>query len=381
MREKIISLISIILVILVSTFAFLFIFYDRDLKYKSSVSIRIGDKVPKLNAYVDSDELKRVKDKKINFKRVKLEDNRVYHAGKYEGFFNFKDKKIKIFLKVIDDIKPVINGVEDISIYVNEDVDLLKNITVSDNSHDKVNLEVNGTYDKSKVGEYQLSYVATDKSGNKTESSFKVVVKEKTVTNNNLEDNSSSMTLTSSKGYSIEKINGIYYVNGILIANKTYSLPSSYNPNGLLSTFMDPFYRMQRDALNEGVNLFIVSGFRSYSRQEVIYNNYVNRDEVSNADRYSARPGYSEHQSGLAADINSLDRSFINTKEGQWLNNNCYKYGFIIRYPNGKENITGYMYEPWHIRYVGTDLATVLYNGGSWITLEEYLGITSNYSY
>ena len=68
-----------------------------------------------------------------------------------------------------------------------------------------------------------------------------------------------------------------------------------------------------------------------------------------------------------------------NTSEGQWLNNNCYKYGFIIRYPKGKESITGYIYEPWHIRYVGVDVATQLYNGGNWITLEEYLGIDSKY--
>ena len=103
------------------------------------------------------------------------------------------------------------------------------------------------------------------------------------------------------------------------------------------------------------------------------------------ADTYSARPGHSEHQTGLAADIKGpnnnlyLDQRWINTSEGQWLNNNCYKYGFIIRYPSGKESITGYIYEPWHIRYVGTEVATQLYNGGNWITLEEYLGIDSKY--
>ena len=74
-----------------------------------------------------------------------------------------------------------------------------------------------------------------------------------------------------------------------------------------------------------------------------------------------------------------LNQEWINTSEGQWLNNNCYKYGFIIRYPRGKEGITGYIYEPWHIRYVGVDVATQLYNGGNWITLEEYLGIDSKY--
>ena len=138
---------------------------------------------------------------------------------------------------------------------------------------------------------------------------------------------------------------------------------------------------MQADAASQGISLSIISGFRSYSRQSTLYNNYVNRDGKAAADTYSARAGHSEHQTGLAADINSLYQSFIDTPEGKWLNNNCHKYGFIIRYPKGKESITGYIYEPWHIRYVGVDIATSLYNGGNWISLEEYLGITSKYSY
>ena len=136
---------------------------------------------------------------------------------------------------------------------------------------------------------------------------------------------------------------------------------------------------MKNDAKNNNINLYIRSGFRSYNTQVSLYNNYVKRDGKAAADTYSARAGHSEHQTGLAADINSLDQSFINTKEGKWLNDNCYKYGFIIRYPKGKESITGYIYEPWHIRYVGTDISSKLYNNGNWITLEEYLGIDSKY--
>ena len=102
-------------------------------------------------------------------------------------------------------------------------------------------------------------------------------------------------------------------------------------------------------------------------------------DGKEKADTYSARAGYSEHQTGLAIDLNSIDMTFDNTDESNWLKDNCYKYGFIIRYPNDKEDITGYMYEPWHIRYVGKNLANVLYNNGDWITLEEYYGIDSKY--
>ena len=114
--------------------------------------------------------------------------------------------------------------------------------------------------------------------------------------------------------------------------------------------------------------------------QKYLYNSYVSRDGKEEADTYSARPGHSEHQTGLAFDLNSIDISFADTDEGKWVVDNCYKYGFIIRYPEGKDNITGYIYEPWHLRYVGVDLATKLYNQGDWITLEEYYGIDSKYS-
>lgn len=110
-----------------------------------------------------------------------------------------------------------------------------------------------------------------------------------------------------------------------------------------------------------------------------IYNNYVRQDGQREADTYSARAGHSEHQSGLAFDVNIINSSFANTNEARWLAANCYRYGFILRYPEGKTKETGYMYEPWHFRYVGIDLATKLYNNGNWLTMEDYFGITSEY--
>lgn len=181
-----------------------------------------------------------------------------------------------------------------------------------------------------------------------------------------------------SKGYEIKKIDGLYYIKGILVANKTYPLSSTYAPGDLLSEFTIAFTKMKNDAAKEGITLTVVSGYRSYTRQTTLYNNYVARDGKANADTYSARPGHSEHQTGLAADLNLVDTSFENTKAGKWLSQNCYKYGFILRYPKGKESITGYIYEPWHFRFIG-DEAKNLYNNGSWISLEEYLGIDSKY--
>lgn len=182
---------------------------------------------------------------------------------------------------------------------------------------------------------------------------------------------------TTSKGYKIETKNGITYVDGILIANKTYSIPKSYAPGGLTKECSSAFSKMKKAAARDGVNLFIVSGYRSYDTQKRIYNNYVAKDGKALADTYSARPGTSEHQTGLAMDLNSLKSSFANTKEGKWLQKNAYKYGFIIRYPKGKQNITGYVYEPWHVRYVGADRAKRIYKSG--LCLEEYYGITSKY--
>ena len=168
----------------------------------------------------------------------------------------------------------------------------------------------------------------------------------------------------------------ITYINGILIANKTYPLPSTYNP-GVDPVANTALQKMFAAAKTDGLDLFVRSGFRSYATQKNLYNNYVARDGKAEADRYSARPGHSEHQTGLGFDINKANSSFEGTPEAIWLAENCHKYGFIIRYPKGKEHITGYIYEPWHVRYLGVDNATDVYNSG--LCLEEYLGITSKY--
>ena len=168
------------------------------------------------------------------------------------------------------------------------------------------------------------------------------------------------------------------YINGILIANKTYPLPSTYNPGGITSETNTALNKMFAAAKEDGLNLFVKSGFRSYETQKWLYENYVSRDGKAEADRYSARPGHSEHQTGLGVDINKADSSFEGTPEAIWLANNCHQFGFIIRYPEGKEHITGYIYEPWHVRYLGAPTATAVYESG--LCLEEYLGITSVYS-
>ena len=175
----------------------------------------------------------------------------------------------------------------------------------------------------------------------------------------------------------IEKKDGLTYVNGILIVNKTYSLPKDYDPGKINDEAKKSFEEMREAASKDKITLWIQSGYRSYKTQDELYNNYVKQNGKEKADTFSAKPGHSEHQSGYAMDLNIIDSSFEGTKEAIWIEKNCYKYGFIIRYPKGKEKITGYKYEPWHIRYLGKENAKKVYESG--LTLEEYLGIDSKY--
>ncbi|MBR6071124.1 MAG: D-alanyl-D-alanine carboxypeptidase family protein [Ruminococcus sp.] len=190
--------------------------------------------------------------------------------------------------------------------------------------------------------------------------------------------------VTVKKSTGVEETNGITYVNGIMIANKSYPLPQDYNPGGLTAETNAAFQELVDGAAKDGINIYLSSGFRSYDLQSQIYNNYVNAYGQSTADTFSARPGYSEHQTGMAIDVNIIDDSFTGTPEAIWLEAHCNEYGFILRYPFGKQDITGYKYEPWHIRYIGKENAEAFRKEADKrndvnLTLEEYLEIDSYY--
>lgn len=171
---------------------------------------------------------------------------------------------------------------------------------------------------------------------------------------------------------------GVTYIDDILIVNKDIALPASYAP-GEIAEARQAVDRLIEQGNAQGLNLVLRSGFRSYTTQTELYNNYVARDGQSKADTYSARPGHSEHQTGLAFDLGNaagtddFKISFEDTAEGKWLKENAQHSGFIIRYPKGKTDITGYQYEPWHLRYIGKDTAQKVKSSG--LTLEEYLGL------
>lgn len=168
----------------------------------------------------------------------------------------------------------------------------------------------------------------------------------------------------------------------LIIANKYYQLDKNYVPEDLVTIegneqakkeVADAYNQMKEDAAKMGLELSITSGYRSYETQSILYNRYKNENGLEWADSYSARPGHSEHQTGLALDITS-NRSnfdtFENTKEYTWLIENAYKYGFFLRYPESEEYVTGYHYESWHYRYVGKEIAKQIHDLG--ITYEEY---------
>lgn len=166
-----------------------------------------------------------------------------------------------------------------------------------------------------------------------------------------------------------------------MLVNKYHYIDKDYVPSNLIEIngliinkeAYEAYQKMKNDINKEGMNIRIISAYRSYSYQENLYNNYLKKEKQDVVDTYSARAGYSEHHTGLAIDIDNekLDfNKFYLTKEFIWMNDNAYKYGFILRYPKDKENITGYTYEPWHYRYVGEKIAEYIKKHNS--TYEEY---------
>lgn len=173
--------------------------------------------------------------------------------------------------------------------------------------------------------------------------------------------------------------------NNLMLVNKYYYLTEDYTPNDLVTLTTkyntgvnsqmrkeaaEAFMEMSDAATLDNIIIKNASAYRSYQYQVNLYDRYVERDGQDAADTYSARPGFSEHQTGLATDINQIDNGFEDTDAFRWLQDNAYKYGFILRFPKDKENITGYQYEPWHYRYVGKEIAKQIKEEN--ITFEEY---------
>lgn len=190
------------------------------------------------------------------------------------------------------------------------------------------------------------------------------------------------------------KSEGYFIINDYdkVVVNKNYALTSDYKPKDLVSVnieFLPESTEEERymtkesakaleelvdAASKDGVYLYGLSGYRSYKTQKNLYEYNVETQGKSYSDKYVAKPGASEHQLGEAMDL-ATSSGWISEgcPEANWIANNAYKYGFIVRYESGKEDITGYNYEPWHVRYVGSEMSEKIYNDG--ITLEEFAEI------
>lgn len=180
----------------------------------------------------------------------------------------------------------------------------------------------------------------------------------------------------------------------LILVNKEHPVDQDYKPDDLAeikyyvpdrsetTRYMreeaaEAFHQMVDKAAQDGVELRMTTAYRSYDFQKLLFDNYVAQEGEEQANTFSAKPGQSEHQTGLAVDVSSpsvdyqLSNDYGKTKEGKWIADNAHRFGFILRFPEGKAEITGYQYEPWHLRYVGLIAAKEIYDEG--LSLEEYL--------
>lgn len=297
---------------------------------------------------------------KLSNKNITYIENHEYINNIYELITNkdFKEQNLEKYIELmnissldIDDIIFVINGNYNTNISYNKDViDVMKaDYFIKDNLERYISyMEKNPKLDKNEIIKDVNSNI---------DYKFYTNVKDADITKGNL-----------------------------ILVNKYYKLSSNYTPNNLVTVdkkygktlqmnkeAYEAFKEMFEAAKNDGMHIWVRSPYRSYQTQNILYESYASEDGYDKADTYSARPGYSEHQTGLAVDVVADDNSlanFENTKEFTWIKNNAYKYGFIMRYPKDKEYITGYMYESWHYRYVGKEIAKEIYDKG--LTFEEY---------
>lgn len=310
--------------------------------------------------------------KQIKYNKVKITKLKTYKIT-----YEVEGKQFVYEMKVVDTSAPEITGESTYTIKQGETFDQanLKLIAIDNfdkEISDKITTE--DSVDTSTPGEYTLTFKVSDSSNNTAEFKCIVTVEAKEEkTNNPVKENNN---------YTQSNINIVNNPNDITVMiNKYNYLPDGWAPNDLVSIGGNHYLRaeaasslnqMRQAAINSGIPFNVVSSYRSQAYQTSLYNNYFAVDPI-NAPFYSAYPRTSEHELGLAIDISydySLHSDLQNSALGQWMMQHAHEYGWIMRYPYGKTDITGYVFEAWHYRYVGTSLATQLRNNG--LTMEEF---------
>lgn len=366
-KKKVLILIIIIILIL----SLVYILLPKNYGYKKET----------IEVFKENDLYEQIKDKKIYSKTLEEAINQ--NSFNKEYFLEYLD------IKYIDDKDFISNINKLLNLgYSSKDINAIYN-----KIPDSVNIIIDSKYNKDIINIMNLSYFKIDNlkryldydimevksiydiSNIKKDFNYEDVV---TYVNANLDkEYYSSDNLISNEDAS--KID--------VLVNKYHKLDENYEPSDL--TIIDSKYasgtqklrkeaqikfeEMASDMAKENLKIYAGSTYRSYTYQKGLYDRYVKKDGFAAAETYSARSGYSEHQLGLAVDIVNGKWNYLseNDKEYDYLVKNSYKYGFILRYPRGSEYITGYMFEDWHFRYLGVELATKVFNSG--LTYDEYI--------
>ena len=375
-NRKTVIIVACIVVVIIAVALGLFISQSK--VKEDSFTFEYGKKVEIDNSAIFGDNSDKVKDIEVDYSSLKMVKDKDYpEVGEYELPFTYRtmikhSDKLKVVVK--DTTKPEFTSFsEKIEVAKgNKDFDFKKHFEASDLSSCTLDIDTKDVkFDKE--GDYTAEVTATDAYNNKESKKFTVVVKaeEKAAIASVDNEQKVSGTSQSSSNSAVKP----YYKNGILIVNKKHPVPPGFG-GGVNQTALAAVNRMISDMKAEGLSVdSTTSNYRSYSYQSTLYQNYVSAYGQASADTFSARPGYSEHQTGLAFDLREPGGGSLltNSKATSWVAKNAHKYGLIVRYQSGKEWITGYQAEPWHVRYVG-DIATSIYNSG--LSLEEYLGVS-----
>ena len=375
-NRKTVIIVACIVVVIIAVALGLFISQSK--VKEDSFTFEYGKKVEIDNSAIFGDNSDKVKDIEVDYSSLKMVKDKDYpEVGEYELPFTYRTMiKHSDMLKVVvkDTTKPKFTSFsEKIEVAKgNKDFDFKSYFKASDLSNCTLDIDTKDVkFDKE--GDYTAEVTATDAYNNKESKKFTVVVKaeEKAAIASVDNEQKVSGTSQSSSNSAVKP----YYKNGILIVNKKHPVPPGFG-GGVNQTALAAVNRMISDMKAEGLSVdSTTSNYRSYSYQSTLYQNYVSAYGKASADTFSARPGYSEHQTGLAFDLREPGGGSLltNSKATSWVAKNAHKYGLIVRYQSGKEWITGYQAEPWHVRYVG-DIATSIYNSG--LSLEEYLGVS-----
>ncbi|MEG0469142.1 MAG: M15 family metallopeptidase [Longicatena sp.] len=381
MKKKIVIII-ILLLILISLVVLGFIWFHRNNSVnfkKDTFKFEYGEVVNIEGKQVlDTKDTEILKSFKAEYANLKLEEGKKYpKVGTYDlqikYSINGSNKKENIKIIVKDSKGPEFTKFPD-KIEVKKGSDPNEIATYFE-AKDLSTVKITVNIEKltiNEVGEYEVEVTAMDQYKNKVvkKANITVVDDQEVVPEDVNNENGTSGNESKPTAYTVSEPR---YVKGVMIINKKNPVPYNYMPYENAEAG-DKARSLIKEMQNLGYNInSSYSGFRSFDTQAGLYRNYVNNYGSQEADTFSARPGYSEHQTGLAFDLLHKDGTLVeNSAEVNWIATNAHKYGFIVRYQVGKEHITGYQAEPWHIRYIGS-LATDVYNSG--LTLEEYLGV------